>query len=142
MTRWGENLFLERLLPARGKSVPKQQSYAVQYVGEGFWSLRVEQLKSDVSTFTHLWIIAPLLLVWLRRAIVPRRRRLIQGAGVIGIWLSASSVTWASVSQDTPNDESSPSGATTSAPSHLRSAEDGWPDLSNLTDQSYGFAPW
>ncbi len=93
MTRWGENLFLERLLPARGKSVPKQQSYAVQYVGEGFWSLRVERLRPDVSTFTHLWIIAPLLLAWLRRAIVPRRRRLIQGGGVIGMWLSASSVT-------------------------------------------------
>ncbi|MBN1506261.1 MAG: 4-alpha-glucanotransferase [Sedimentisphaerales bacterium] len=44
-TRWGENLFLECLTPARGKGAAERQVHPMQHVGDGFWSLRLDRLE-------------------------------------------------------------------------------------------------
>jgi 4-alpha-glucanotransferase len=43
-TRWGENLFLECLMPVRGKGAAERQVHPMQYAGDGFWSLCVDRL--------------------------------------------------------------------------------------------------
>jgi 4-alpha-glucanotransferase len=45
VTHWGQEFFLERLMPARGKAAAKRQAYPMQYAGEGFWSLRLDRLE-------------------------------------------------------------------------------------------------
>lgn len=45
LTRWGESLFLERRMPARGKEAAKRQTYPLQHVGDGFWTLDLERME-------------------------------------------------------------------------------------------------
>ena len=47
----------------------------------------------------------------------------------------------AAASSEAADDEPSPPTAATHPPSKLRSADDGWLDLSGSLDESYGFVP-
>jgi 4-alpha-glucanotransferase len=44
-TRWGENLFLERLIPATDKNGAERQTFPMRHEGEGFWLLRLDGLE-------------------------------------------------------------------------------------------------
>ena len=59
----------------------------------------------------------------------------------IAVGLGVMSVTQAATFRIAAGDEPSPVSTTTKTPSKFFSAEDGWLDLSDFMDQSYGFAP-
>ena len=47
VTRWGENLFLERALPMRGPDAAQRQTCLMQYLGDGFWTLQLDGLEPN-----------------------------------------------------------------------------------------------
>jgi 4-alpha-glucanotransferase len=44
-TQWGENLYLERLIPTKDEAGAKPMASPMQHDGDGFWSVRLETLK-------------------------------------------------------------------------------------------------
>jgi len=48
-TRWGENLFLDRLLPADDRETPDHQFLEMQHDGRGFWSILLTGIEAGAT---------------------------------------------------------------------------------------------
>ena len=53
VTQWGENLFIEGLIPAQDSDEERRQTWPMRYDGEGFWSLRLDRQPGSVFEYRY-----------------------------------------------------------------------------------------